>query len=55
MNTPANRSDPSDQTTAYPELTLDTEKYRHYLEEIEVTDEQAEEFLQILWNMMLKS
>ena len=55
MNNPVNRSDPPDQNTAYPELNLDAEKYRHYLEDIEVTDEQAEEFLQIIWNMMLKS
>ena len=44
--------DPPKDGLGYPDMTLDIEKYRPYLAEIEVSEDQAEEFLQILWNMM---
>lgn len=36
----------------FPETTLDIEKYQSYLEGIDVSEEQAQEFLETLWNMM---
>ena len=39
-------------TSAYPEpLRLDVERYRDYLEGLDLTDEQAAEVLQTLWGI----
>ena len=49
----AARSSPNtEDDQAFPTLALDPEKYRHYLNDLEITDEQAAEFLQVLWNIM---
>ena len=37
---------------AFPTLKLEPEKYREHLDGLEITDEQAEELLQILWTIM---
>ncbi len=54
-NDGAARSSPDTENQddqAFPTLALDPEKYRHGLGRIEITDEQAEELLQVLWNIM---
>ncbi len=45
-----NTEDQDDQ--AFPTLALDPDKYRQDLNDSEVTDEQAAEYLQVLWDIM---
>ena len=42
----------SQDDEAFPTLKLEPEKYKGHLEGLEITDEQVEELLKILWNIM---
>lgn len=37
-----------------PVLTIDYEKYAHFLEDSDLTEDQKQEFLQTLWNIIVE-
>jgi len=44
---------PHDMTNhTKPTLTLDIEKYQHYLDDYDLSEEEKREFLQTIWNMV---
>lgn len=40
-------------TSAKPTLSVDVERYQHFLDESDLTEAQKVEFLQSLWNIMM--
>ena len=42
----------ADNTIQSPSLALDIDKYRPYLKDSDLTDQQAEELLRTLWHIM---
>ena len=40
--------------SARPVITVDYEKYAHFLEDSDLTEEQKQEFLQTLWNIIVE-
>lgn len=40
------------KTQSPPKLELDPDEYRHYLKDVKVSDEQAEQLLEGLWHIM---
>lgn len=51
-NTAQSHSGPPSETSALAPLTFDSEAFREDIAEMELTDEQARELLQTLWNIM---
>lgn len=59
--TKAHRKKKASKETSYtegrhspPVITVDYEKYAHFLEDSDLTDEQKREFLQTLWNIIVE-
>ncbi len=46
-------ADREDQA-ARPVITVDYERYAHFLEDSDLTEEQKQEFLQTLWNIIVE-
>ena len=44
----------TETTDNRPVLTIDYEKYAHFLEDSDLTEEQKQEFLQTLWNIVVE-
>ncbi|WP_086931895.1 hypothetical protein [Agarilytica rhodophyticola] len=42
----------SSQAEGLPRLKLDPDKYRHHLENMDITEEQANELMATLWQIM---
>lgn len=44
----------SDASTGRPVITVDYEKYAHFLDDSDLTEDQKQEFLQMLWNIIVE-
>lgn len=44
----------TDESESHPVMTVDYERYAHFLEDADLTEEQKQEFLQTLWNIIVE-